>query len=142
MRLSNSDKKTVMHAIQEAEKKTSGEIRVHIQYSKKDDTPLVEAKAIFEELKMHETMERNGVLIYFNPKARKFALFGDVGIHQKLGQTYWDELVTHVRSTIHEKDLLSGILDAVHALGDQLANHFPGHGHNPNELTNEVTEKD
>ena len=141
MRLSNSDKKTIMHAIQEAEKNTSGEIRVHIQYSKKDDAPLAEAKSIFEELKMHETIARNGVLIYFNPKARKFALFGDIGIHQKLGQTYWDELVAHVRSTIHEKDLLSGILDAIHALGEQLAKHFPGSGHNPDELTNEVTEK-
>ena len=98
-------------------------------------------KQQLDKLKMHETIARNGVLIYFNPKARKFALFGDIGIHQKLGQTYWDELVAHVRSTIHEKDLLSGILDAIHALGEQLAKHFPGSGHNPDELTNEVTEK-
>ncbi len=140
MKLSNSDKEAIMHAIQAAERKTSGEIRVHIQYSKKDETPLSEAKAIFESLKMHETQERNGVLIYFNPKARKFALYGDSGIHEKLGQHYWDELVTHVRETIREKDLLAGIVDAVHALGEQLEKHFPGSGHNPDELTNEISE--
>ncbi len=129
-----------MHAIQEAEQKTSGEIRVHVTYDGQDDQPLESARLIFLKLGMQSTREHNGVLIYFNPKARKFALYGDSGIHEKLGQIYWDQLVSHVRETIREKDLLAGILDAVHALGEQLATHFPGSGHNPDELTNEVSE--
>lgn len=140
MKLSNNDKKTIMQAIQQAEKKTSGEIRVHVTYDGQDDQPLESARLIFLKLGMQSTRDRNGVLIYFNPKARKFALYGDEGIHQQLGQKYWDELVMHVRETIREKDLLAGILDAVHALGEQLEKHFPGSGHNPDELTNEVSE--
>jgi uncharacterized membrane protein len=140
MKLSNNDKTTIMQAIQQAEKRTSGEIRVHVTYDGQEDQPLESARLIFLKLGMQATRDRNGVLIYFNPKARKFALYGDSGIHEKLGQHYWDQLVSHVRDTIREKDLLAGILDAVHALGEQLSTHFPGSGHNPDELTNEISE--
>jgi uncharacterized membrane protein len=79
-------------------------------------------------------------LVFFNPKARKFALYGDLGIYEKLGQTYWNDLVQHVRSTIHDKDLLTGIIDAVQALGEKLAIHFPGSKDDTNELKNDITE--
>jgi uncharacterized membrane protein len=142
MKLTNHDKNLIVQAITNAEQKTSGEIRVHVTYSAKDEAPLDEAKKVFQSLKMNETQARNGVLIYFNPKARKFALFGDQGIHEKLGQKYWDELVQHVRLTIHEKSLIDGILDAVTALGNQLAMHFPGKHDDQNELRNDVSESE
>jgi uncharacterized membrane protein len=140
MKLTSSDKKVIMQEITKAEAKTTGEIRVHVTYQSKDDQPLEAAIAIFTKLNMHETRERNGVLVYFNPKARKFALYGDLGIYEKLGQTYWNDLVQHVRSTIHDKDLLTGIIDAVQALGEKLAIHFPGSKDDTNELKNDITE--
>ena len=140
MKLSAQDKKIIIEAISKAEAKTTGEIRVHVTYHAKDDHPLDIAQSIFENLNMHQTRERNGVLIYFNPKARKFALYGDQGIHQKLGQTYWNELVQHVRLTIQEKDLLNGIMDAVNALGEKLATHFPGTHADTDELSNDISE--
>jgi uncharacterized membrane protein len=140
MKLRSQDKKIIVQEIAKAEAKTTGEIRVHVAYHTKDERPLDVAQAIFLKLNMHDTKERNGVLIYFNPKARKFALFGDIGIHEKLGQTYWDALVKDIRSTIHEKDLLAGILNAVSALGDKLSNHFPGSKLDSNELSDDVSE--
>jgi uncharacterized membrane protein len=142
MKLSSQDKKIIMQTISNAEAKTTGEIRVHITYDSKDENPLEAARFMFEKLNMHQTRERNGVLIYFKPKLRKFALYGDLGIHKKLGQTYWDELVLHVRQTIISKDLLAGIADAVSALGEKLAVHFPASHHDQNELTNNVTESE
>lgn len=131
-----------MQEIVSAESKTTGEIRVHVSDQAHDENPLGSAHSIFLKLNMQNTRERNGVLIYFNPKARKFALFGDEGIHQKLGQHYWDELVLHLRQTIHEKDLLTAIIHAVHALGEKLAVHFPGTKHDTDELHNDISESD
>jgi uncharacterized membrane protein len=142
MKLTSHDKKLIVQAITEAEQKTTGEIRVHVTYSAHDETPLDQAKKVFHSLKMNETQARNGVLIYFNPKARKFALYGDQGIHEKLGQKYWEELVQKVRSTIHEKSLIDGILGSVQELGNQLATHFPGSHDDQNELHNDVSESE
>jgi len=140
MKLSTSDKKIIMQEIAQAESKTTGEIRVHVTYHAKDENPLGSAQSMFLKLNMQETTERNGVLLYFNPKARKFALFGDEGIHQKLGQNYWDDLVVHLRQTIHEKDLITAITHAVQALGEKLTLHFPGYKNDTDELKNDVTE--
>ena len=129
-----------MQEIAQAESKTTGEIRVHVTYLAKDENPLGSAQSMFQNLNMQETTERNGVLLYFNPKARKFALFGDEGIHQKLGQNYWDNLVVHLRQTIHEKDLITAITNAVQALGEKLTLHFPGSKNDTDELKNDVTE--
>lgn len=55
--------KLIQQSIADAERMCSGEIRVHIDMRCKGDV-LIQAKKIFEKLKMHETAERNGVLIY------------------------------------------------------------------------------
>ncbi len=143
MKLTSSQKKQIVAAIEKAEKKTSGEIRVHLSYLKIDASPLLEAQKEFVKLKMHETKDRNGILIYINPQARKFALFGDEGIHSKLGQAYWDQLKETLRDNIHHDDLTTGIIKAVMELGSQLALHFPySHSEDKNELQNDISESE
>ncbi|HZA51699.1 MAG TPA: TPM domain-containing protein, partial [Myxococcaceae bacterium] len=79
------DVKRVEHALREAEKRASGEIRVSV-------APLFwgsvrkEAERAFVRLGMSRTKERNGVLFFVVPARRKFVVLGDEGIHAKVGQ--------------------------------------------------------
>ena len=139
-RLNSKEKKLIVHAIGDAEHQTSGEIRVHLSYSGAEKELLPIAQKQFEKLKMNLTKERNGILLYINPKVRKFAVFGDIGIHEKVGQIFWEELKDQIQKNIQEKDLTSGIVHAVTKLGMQLKTYFPCIDQNKNELQNDISE--
>ena len=141
-RLSKSDKQKIALAIHEAELKTSGEIRVHVSYSKSEKTLLALTEKKFYELKMHETSHRNAMLLYLNPRIKKFAIFGDQGIHEKVGQNFWDDLRTSVSKAIQEKNLCHGIIHAVEKMGIALKNHYPHLQDTHSELSDEVSESD
>lgn len=141
-RLSLSQKKQILNAIVAAEKETSGELRVHLSYSKDETNILEAAQLYFETLEMHQTQERNGMLLYLNPKRHQFSVFGDIGIHQKVGQVFWDHLILEVKHAIRQKDLTQGIVHAVHLMGKALKEHFPHREGQINELKDEVTESD
>src|SRR5690349_14000159 len=81
----------IVAAIAEAEKQTSGEIRLFIEDNCKEDV-LDRAAFIFKELKMHETHLRNGVLFYLAMNSQKFAILGDTGIHSKVHKDFWHEI--------------------------------------------------
>ena len=55
--------------------------------------PLDRAAEIFLKLNMQNTKDRNGVLLYIAMKDHELALFGDEGIHQKVGAEYWKNAV-------------------------------------------------
>jgi len=133
-------KKSVIEAIARAEMGTSGEIRVHLSHEKIEKDLVGHARGHFERLGMHQTRFRNGILLYVNPKLRKFAIYGDEGIHKKVGPDFWSGLATRVSKHIREKNLTEGIIHAVEALGAALKEHFPAEGPNSNELSNEITE--
>ena len=77
--LSASDKDKIVQAIQDAEKETSGEIRVHVERFAGRDV-LERAMDLFDKLKVYRTLKRNGVLIYLAVEERRFAILGDAGI--------------------------------------------------------------
>ena len=91
--LSKLDSKRIIEAIQQAEAKTSGEIRVFVKRGPLPGDALVAARKNFHELGMEKTKQRNGVLIFVAPRARKFAVIGDEGVHQKCDEKYWQRLV-------------------------------------------------
>ena len=83
--LSASDKQLLVQAIQSAEKTTSGEIRVYLESHLNKKEALERAQHIFIKNKMHETKQRNGVLLYVALEDKKLAIYGDQGIHEKVG---------------------------------------------------------
>src|SRR4051812_13501731 len=86
------EQQQIIEAIEKAEMNTSGEIRLHLE-NFCFGNELKAARKVFTNLKMHQTAERNGVLIYIATYSHKIAIVGDEGIHQKLGTTFWQELV-------------------------------------------------
>lgn len=124
--------------IAEAERRTSGEIRLHIEDECGLD-PLARAEYIFGSLKMQETKDRNAVLVYISIVDRKFALFGDIGIHEKVGAEYWNKTLQLAIEELHANHIAQGIGKAILSIGDQLSHYFPLEKNDKNELSNEIT---
>jgi uncharacterized membrane protein len=129
----------VIAAIAEAETQTSAEIRVHFTTCKSNVDILDDAKSVFEHLKMHETENRNAVLIYLRLKTKEIAIIGDQGIHMHVGDSFWLAVKDEAIQTIKSHTITEGIRKAVLLVGKQLSRFFPPSDENPNELPNEIT---
>lgn len=131
------DETRIVNAIAEAEKKTSGEIRVYISHKERHDAMAFAAKR-FQDLGMTKTKHRNAVLIYIVPRTRQFAVLGDTGIHQKCGDGFWNEIVAAMSQRMKQNQFTEALVEAVDRIACALQTHFPPDGENPNELPNEI----
>jgi len=127
----------IVAAIRDAELKTSGEIRVFISRKTVDD-PVAAGQLQFERLGMTNTRERNGVLIFVAPLARKFAVVGDEAVHRRCGNSFWTELAAEMTGHFKQSDFTTGIVHGVRKAGQLLALHFPPGPDHRNELSDEV----
>jgi uncharacterized membrane protein len=129
----------ITNAIAEAEKKTSGEIRVFIQRGAVVD-PVTAAQAQFQKLGMSRTRERNGILIFVAPRSQKFAVIGDEAIHQKCGEPFWEQLVGKMQQHFRVENFTEAMVDAIAEAGATLAQHFPRKAGDRNELPDTIEE--
>jgi uncharacterized membrane protein len=136
---SKLDSDRIVKAIADAEKKSSGEIRVHVTRRKPDDLEQ-RVRRRFELLGMTKTADRNGVLIYIAPKLRRFQILGDSGIHEKCGDDFWKETAAEIESHFRKGDFTEGLVRGIVKIGDVLAAHFPRQAGDIDELPDEVTE--
>ncbi len=131
-------KQQIVAAIKEAEKNTSGEIRVHIEKKCNEDV-LDHAAFMFDALNMQKTAQRNGVLIYLAVEDRQLAILGDAGINQKVPVDFWestkDLMISHFKQSNFAEGLSQGILLA----GEQLKKHFPFQKEDKNELNDDIS---
>ena len=140
--LSKLEHDRIVQAIREAEAKTSGQIRVYVQRGKLTVDPLAAAQKKFHRLKMHQTSDRNAVLIFVAPRAHKFAVVGDKAIHEKCGEEFWRRLVDGMRAHFRNEKFSHAIVEAVEETGKVLAAHFPNTRAAPNQLSDEIVEKE
>ena len=137
--LNASDKQLLVQAIQTAEQKTSGEIRVFIESKLSAFDAVASAKAVFVKNKMNETKDRNGVLIYIAVKDRKLAIYGDQGIHLKVGVDFWEKEVTAMVADFKSAHYVQGLVKVIKEVGDALQLHFPyDRISDTNELSDEI----
>ena len=136
---SPEQKEQIVSAIQVAEKQTSGEIQVHIESACKGDV-LDRAAQVFKLLKMYQTKERNGVLVYLAVVDHKFAILGDAGINAKVPSDFWESTKDLMASHFRQGKFTEGLIEGIHHAGYQLKTHFPyDHRDDQNELSNEVS---
>jgi uncharacterized membrane protein len=138
--LSKLDHDRIIEAIRGAESKTSGEIRVYIQRGKFETDPVPLAQKKFQRLGMYKTRERNAVLIFVAPRAHKFAVVGDQGIHERCGEQFWQHVVEGMRVHFQNEKFSRALTEAVNEVGKVLAAHFPRTSANANELPDEIIE--
>lgn len=134
----NEQSKLIQQAIADAERMCSGEIRVHVDMWCKGDVMQM-AKKVFEKLKMHETAERNGVLIYLALEDKKLAILGDKGIDEKVPEGFWDLAYTSMRKLFAEGNYTQGLQVGIGMAGEKLRTYFPYQKDDRNELSNEIS---
>jgi len=138
--LSKVDHDRIVQAIREAERNTSGEIRVFVQRGKLKSDPLAAAQRKFHRLGMHKTRERNAVLIFVAPRVHKFAVVGDQAIHEKCGEQFWQSVVDGMRTHFQNEKFSHALTEAINEVGKVLAAHFPRTSASANELPDEIIE--
>src|SRR5947207_13897134 len=110
--LSKLDSDRIVAAIADAEKRSSGEIRVHVTRRKPDNLE-ERARRRFELLGMTRTAERNGVLFYVAPNLRRFHILGDSGIHEKCGDEFWKETAAGMEEHFRRGEFTEGLIHGI-----------------------------
>ena len=136
---SAEEKQLIADAIREAEKMTSGEVRLFVESRCSYVNPIDRATELFFQLKMGNTELRNAVLVYSAINDRQLAIFGDEGIHQKVGQEYWNNEVQKLLQRFNKKNYAEGIKEVILDIGEALTKHFPFNNKTDrNELPDEI----
>ncbi|MEQ8323804.1 MAG: TPM domain-containing protein [Vicingaceae bacterium] len=125
-------------AIEDAEKNTSGEIRVHIEKHCKEDV-LDRAAGVFDMLKMQRTEQRNGVLFYLATSDHKFAIIGDAGINSVVPDDFWNAIKSEMSDLFKAGKFAEGLEKGIAKAGQQLKSHFPYESGDKNELSDEIS---
>ena len=137
--LSKTEEEEIVDAIRQAERTTSGEIRVDLEPSTKGMDIFERAMEVFHALKMDNTKQANGVLIYVAVEDRNFVIFGDKGINDVVLDDFWestkDRIVSHFKNNHYKDGLVDGVLKA----GEQLQKHFPWDEEDTNELSDQIS---
>jgi len=136
--LTTQEEHEIVDAIVSAEKNTSGEIRVHIEAHTRLDL-LDRAKEVFHYLKMDNTKEENGVLLYIAVSDQKFAIYGDKGIDRVVPNNFWDTTKEAIQKDFIAGNFKEGIINGVLKAGKELEEHFPWLHGDTNELSNEIS---
>ncbi|MCQ0112487.1 TPM domain-containing protein [Zhouia amylolytica] len=137
--LTPEEEKEIVAAIRTAEMQTSGEIRVHIEKSSQEKEAFERAKEVFHWLKMDQTKEANGVLIYVAVHDHTFAICGDKGINEKVPKGFWDSTKDVMQKYFRHKQFKQGLVEGILKAGTELRMHFPWKHDDADELSNEIS---
>lgn len=136
---STAENEQIVAAIKAAEQQTSGEIRVFVESRCRYVDPIDRAAELFAGLQMEKTEARNAVLLYVAMKDRQLALWGDKGIHEKVGTAFWNREVQLILSDFNKSNYAEGIAKVVGEIGEALRTHFPyDKGTDVNELPDDI----
>jgi uncharacterized membrane protein len=136
---SAEENRQIVEAIRQAEKQTSGEIRIFVESKNAFMDPIDRAKEIFFNLKMQETDHRNGVLLYLAMEHKELALFADEGIYEKAGAAYWNNEVKEMIAGFTNDNIGDSIERCILHIGQTLKEKFPYEATtDKNELPDEI----
>ena len=136
--LTTAEEQQVIEAIRDAEKNTSGEIRVHLEkWTEKD--ALERAKEVFYFLKMDETKQQNGVLFYVAVADKKFSILGDKNIDNAVPDDFWNSIKNNVIQQFSNGNYVDGLKQGIAETGQKLKEFFPYQSDDSNELSDEIS---
>lgn len=133
------EENAIVAAIGAAEQNTSGEIRVHIEATRKGKETLDRAIEVFQELKMHQTEARNGVLFYLAYEDHTFSIFGDQGINEKVSPGFWDSTRDQMEKAFKRSAFAEGLIAGIGEAGRALKVYFPYQSNDQNELDDSIS---
>ena len=131
-------------AIAAGETSHRGEIRIAVErslpwsYLKRDAPVRQRADMLFAKLRVWDTDERNGVLIYVELADRGIEIVADRGVARVVPADAWPPVVAAMAERFRTGDFAGGMVAGIEQVGRLLAQHFPAREgeRNPNELPN------
>lgn len=139
MFFTEEEQSRIVLAIKEAEKNTSGEIKIHIAVASEQGDVVKQAADVFEKLDIKNTKQRNGVLIYIAQNQRTFAIWADKGINDVVPVGYWESTIDLMRGHMKAGDYAEGMIKGIHMIGVKLKNYFPIDKDDINELSDDIS---
>jgi uncharacterized membrane protein len=131
----------IARAVTQQEKRHRGELRVAIEGGLPLPALLAGRSAReralehFSRLRVWDTEDNAGVLIYLLLADRRVEIVADRGIHARVGDTAWETICGAMQQEFAAGRFEAGTLAGLSAVSDLLAQHFPTKaGENPNEL--------
>lgn len=131
----------IANTIKDAENGTSAEIKLVVVRHCWTDIKSKAAK-IFKEYDLDKTKQRNCVLILLVTANREFLIYGDQGIHDKVGESFWEDISSLMTNKFKDGAFGDGICEAITRVGEKLSCHFPYRTEDENEISNEVVNED
>ena len=135
--LTEKENEQVAKTIKEAENQTSAEIKLVIARHCWTD---IKSKAanIFKKFGLGKTEQRNCVLILLITTNREFLIYGDQGIHEKVGQEFWEDTKNQMINKFKVGEFGDGICEGIKLIGEKLAHYFPYRKDDKNEISDGV----
>ena len=93
---------------------------------------------VFSHLRMWNTEQRNGVLVYLLYADRSVEIVADRGVHDKTGSHEWESICHSMEAAFRADKFEEGAIAGIRAITRLLALHYPGTGASRNELPNTV----
>jgi len=131
------EQELIADTIAEAEKLTSGEIRIAIDKHCHGEA-LDVAASYFHKLGMDKTIEHNGVLIYLAYEDHKYAIIGDRGINKVVPPDFWETTKVAMRAHFSGGNIAEGLIAGIKLVAEKLAVFFPSDKDDINELPNDI----
>jgi len=137
--LNSEQEERVVEAIRKSEKETSGEIRVHLESYDNKEEVFSRAQEVFHLLKMDNTKQENGVILYIAVNLKKFVIYGDTGINKLVPDGFWDSTRDLIQTQFQKGKFDQGLIDGIEEVGRVLKQHFPWDSNDQNELSDEIS---
>ncbi|MDB5104985.1 MAG: hypothetical protein JWP91_2674 [Fibrobacteres bacterium] len=83
------------------------------------------AVQVFSQLRVWDTEENNGILIYLLVADRDVEILADRGVHAKVGPAGWEEICKAMEAEFRQGRFEAGVIQGIQAVGKHLSTHFP-----------------
>ena len=133
-----AERELIQSTIEKAEQATSAEIKLIVLRHCWQDIKR-KATDLFRKHQLHKTKNRNAVLILLVTTNKEFLIYGDEGIHEKVGQTFWDDVKETMLLHFRQNEYGAGLQVGIERIGEKLKYFFPYQTDDQNEIGNEVS---
>lgn len=130
----------IQQAIAESERRHAGQIRFAVE-SALDPLSLLRrvgardrAIDVFSALRVWDTENNNGVLIYLLLADRDVEIVADRGIARRVSSQKWETVCWEMEALLRNREFERAIISGIGAVGAQLAEHYPAKGESRDEL--------
>ena len=134
----DGEEKLIENAIAEAEKRTSGEVRVRIEKTAGKNPGKTVIKA-FKEAGMKKTKRRNGIMFFIAVEERMFIIYGDKGIDRVVPKGFWEDVRDVVIEGFKKEEYVKAMTDGIEMAGEKLAHFFHYEKRDRDELSNKIS---